>query len=90
MACLSQQHTWLSPPTTLIDDEHDPCPSAYRLEKVFPVYAMGTIPDPNPASVLDRADPIWVAVKHEAKLEVSHLSTFPLGFMISISLPPPN
>ncbi|XP_061346056.1 serine acetyltransferase 2-like [Gastrolobium bilobum] len=60
----------------LQDDDAEPkcCPSlsssAYRLEKVFPVYAMGIPdPDPDPGSVLDGSDPIWDAVREEAKLE---------------------
>ncbi|KAE9612906.1 hypothetical protein Lal_00027703 [Lupinus albus] len=60
--------------TTTETDEHDPpCPSISsptHLERVFPVYAiMGLTLDPNPASVLDRADPIWAAVTHQAKSE---------------------
>lgn len=48
----------------------------FRFDKVFPVYAMGVLkPDPDPlmsglgpGSDLD--DPIWDAVREEAKLEV--------------------
>lgn len=45
----------------------------YRIEKVFPVYALG-ISKPESDSVVNSgdpiADPIWDAVKEEAKLEV--------------------
>lgn len=91
MACVSDE-SWVSLPAMvsgrlrlggqeLPDKEDEPMsydlmPSAYRLERVFPVYAMG-IPTPDSDSVLasrvvksDGADPIWDAVKEEAKLEV--------------------
>ena len=48
----------------------------YRLEKVFPVYAVGVSePDPNLIVSVDNTastvgDPIWDAVKLDAKLEV--------------------
>jgi serine O-acetyltransferase len=45
-----------------------PITSTELLEKVFPVYALG-LPDPNPDYILDGSDPIWVAIKAEAKLE---------------------
>ncbi|XP_019444879.1 PREDICTED: serine acetyltransferase 2-like [Lupinus angustifolius] len=72
-------------------DEHDPpCPSIYsptHLERVFPVYAiMGLTIDPNPASVLDRADPIWAAVTDEAKSEAEKepiLSSFLYASILS-------
>lgn len=80
---LSQMHTSLT--TTLkVEDPQIIGPNStvtgnmgeYRLEKVFPVYAVGVSePDPdlilsvsNTASTL--GDPIWDAVKLEAKLEV--------------------
>lgn len=79
---LSQMHTSLT--TTLkVEDPQIIGPNStvtgnmgeYRLEKVFPVYAVGVSePDPdlilsvsNTASTL--GDPIWDAVKLEAKLE---------------------
>ncbi|RDY03041.1 putative serine acetyltransferase 2, partial [Mucuna pruriens] len=85
MACLSRQHhrAWLTPPNMLQrcplsahhrrlkDDDNaepfyvPPLSSAYRL---FPVYAMG-VPDPSPGPDLDGPDPIWAAVRDEAKLE---------------------
>ncbi|KAL1315969.1 serine acetyltransferase 2-like [Arachis hypogaea] len=59
--------------------------SAYRLEKVFPVYAMcGS--DPESASVLDGSDPVWEAVKEEAKLEAEKepiLSSFLYASILS-------
>lgn len=50
------------------------------LDKVFPVYALGiSKPEPEPVvSVANSADPIWDAVRDEAKLVVC--------FMISIGL----
>lgn len=86
MACVSDE-SWVALPKMLSErlalreeDRHDDeQPSffvsestAYRLEKVFPVYALG-IPKPdsdpvNRASV--SGDPIWDAVREEAKLEV--------------------
>jgi len=53
----------------MVSEKRFPLSSSYRLEKVFPVYAMG-LPDPDPESILDVSDPIWEAVKQEAKLEV--------------------
>lgn len=55
--------------------------SFYRLEKVFPVYAMG-LPDPDPDFVLNGSDPIWDAVKQEAKLEVRNFSLFTVLLII--------
>lgn len=86
MACVSDE-SWVALPKMLSErlalrqeDRHDDeQPSffgsestAHRLEKVFPVYALG-IPKPDsdpvkPASV--SGDPIWDAVREEAKLEV--------------------
>lgn len=50
---------------------------SYTLEKVFPVYAMTGLskPDPNSADLFPNSgstvgDPIWDAVREEAKLEV--------------------
>ncbi|XP_028798265.1 serine acetyltransferase 2 [Neltuma alba] len=66
--------------------------SAYRLERVFPVYAMGT-PNPDSDSVLASsfddsggADPIWDAVRQEAKLEAEKepiLSSFLYASVLS-------
>ncbi|XP_057492526.1 serine acetyltransferase 4-like isoform X2 [Actinidia eriantha] len=60
----------------------------YRLEKVFPVYARGILkPDPAqpmPGSVVD--DPIWDAVREEAKLEAEKepiLSSFLYASILS-------
>lgn len=53
----------------------------FRFEKVFPVYAMGGLkPDPDPvmaefSSGSDVDDPIWDAVREEAKLEVPTVLT---------------
>ncbi|XP_014519397.1 serine acetyltransferase 2 [Vigna radiata var. radiata] len=85
MACLSRHHhrAWLttqdmlqrcplSAHHRLLHDDADSNPinvpslsSAYRL---FPVYAMGAL-DPTPEPELDGPDPIWNAVREEAKLE---------------------
>lgn len=54
----------------MVSEKRFPLSSSYRLEKVFPVYAMG-LPDPDPESILDVSDPIWEAVKQEAKHEVN-------------------
>ncbi|KAG7968925.1 hypothetical protein I3843_07G004200 [Carya illinoinensis] len=60
----------------------------HRLEKFFPVYALGiSMPDTDSfVSVFNSddplADPIWDAVKEEAKFEVQ--STFPILFLIFI------
>lgn len=51
-------------------------PGDFRLEKVFPVYAVGVSePDPNLVVSVAKSgckpgDPIWDAVREEAKLEV--------------------
>jgi hypothetical protein len=45
------------------------CLSITSIEKVFPVYALGLL-DPNADYILDGSDPIWEAIKAEAKLEV--------------------
>ncbi|KAI4327826.1 hypothetical protein L6164_020243 [Bauhinia variegata] len=78
-------------------DEHKPFnfdsfSIAHRLEKVFPVYAMGT-PNPDSDSVLPSyfgnsncADPIWDAVREEAKLEAERepiLSSFLYASILS-------
>lgn len=93
MACLSDE-SWVSLPKMLSErlsvrgdrDEAekksfvDSKTTQYRLEKVFPVYAMG-ISRPDSDSVLYAgnlgdpvSDPIWDAVTEEAKLEV-HTTT---------------
>lgn len=86
MACMSDE-SWVSLPKMLSErmsltgekgeEENKNCfdskTSQYRLENVFPVYALGVI-RPDSDSVLRSddpvADPIWDAVKEEAKLEV--------------------
>ncbi|XP_020217385.1 serine acetyltransferase 2 isoform X2 [Cajanus cajan] len=84
MACLSRHRPWLASSDMLHHrplsahhrplhhDDADadavclpPLSSAYR---IFPVYAMGA-PDPTPAPQFDGPDPIWDAVRQEAKLE---------------------
>jgi serine O-acetyltransferase len=93
MACLSDE-SWVSLPKMLSerlslrgdrDEEEnkrfvDSKITQYRLEKVFPVYAMG-ISRPDSDSVVSVgnlgdavSDPIWDAVTEEAKLEV-HTTT---------------
>lgn len=78
---LSQMRTTTSLTTTLhVEDPEKLGPNSsmadYPIEKVFPVYAVGVSePDPNLiVSVANTAstvgDPIWDAVKLEAKLEV--------------------
>lgn len=69
----------LSKPLVIEEDENTP-PNPklmeFRFDKVFPVYAMGVLkPDPDllltvPSSGSDLDDPIWDAVREEAKLEV--------------------
>lgn len=60
----------------------------YRLEKVFPVYAMA-LSKPDPISVLsdsNTGDPIWESVKQEAKLEAEKepiLSSFLYASVLS-------
>lgn len=88
MACLSGEKNWVCLPKMLSHhvslneekrDHDDDKPktfgsqsTAYRLEKVFPVYAMGiSKPDlDSDASLPNLGDPIWDAVRTEAKLEV--------------------
>jgi serine O-acetyltransferase len=53
----------------MVSEQCLPITSTELLEKVFPVYALG-LPDPNPDYILDGSDPIWEAIKAEAKLEV--------------------
>jgi len=64
----------------------------FRFEKVFPVYAMGVLkPDPDPvlaefSSGSDLDDPIWDAVREEAKLEAEKepiLSSFLYASILS-------
>lgn len=85
MACLSEE-SWVSLPQMLSKrasllecPEEDDKPNfmesksnGRRLDKVFPVYALG-ISKPDPKSLVSLAnssDPIWEAVRKEAKLEV--------------------
>lgn len=91
MACLNDQSWAPSLPEMLstrlsfkediengeIDANSTPSP----FEKVFPVYAMG-VSKPNSDPVVlpaDSADPIWDAVREEAKLEVP-VSFFSFSF----------
>ncbi|KAL2988351.1 hypothetical protein AAZX31_11G082300 [Glycine max] len=75
--------TWLSSPDEMLqhcplsahhrrlrDDDAEPIylPSLSSAYRIFPVYAMGA-PDPTPEPELDGPDPIWNAVRDEAKLE---------------------
>jgi hypothetical protein len=53
----------------MVSEQCLPITSTELLEKVFPVYALGLF-DPNPDYILDGSDPIWEAIKAEAKLEV--------------------
>ncbi|WJX55877.1 serine/threonine-protein kinase HAL4/sat4 [Trifolium repens] len=52
----------------MVSEQCLPITSTQLLEKVFPVYALGLF-DPNPDYILDGSDPIWEAIKAEAKLE---------------------
>jgi hypothetical protein len=56
----------------MVSEQCLPITSTQLLEKVFPVYALGLF-DPNPDYILDGSDPIWEAIKAEAKLEVRFL-----------------
>ncbi|KAL6220790.1 hypothetical protein ACLB2K_008545 [Fragaria x ananassa] len=84
MACVTDE-SWVALPKMLserlslreeeeVEEEpgfFDSESAAYRLEKVFPVYALG-IPKPEPDPVVEAdssGDPIWDAVREEAKLE---------------------
>ncbi|XP_061373078.1 serine acetyltransferase 2-like [Gastrolobium bilobum] len=98
MACLSQEalvslHKTLSEHET--EEKQTKCFGSFSstpLEKVFPVYAMG-IPNSNSLSVressphhLDCPDPIWDAVRVEAKLEAERepiLSSFYYASILS-------
>ncbi|XP_058777703.1 serine acetyltransferase 2-like [Vicia villosa] len=86
MACISR-HNYHSRLPKMVSEKPfpDPLSPSYRLDKVFPVYAMG-LPDPVPHSILDGSDPIWEAVKHEAKLEAEKepiLSSFLYASVLS-------
>lgn len=92
MACVTDE-SWVALPKMLserlslreeeeVEEEpgfFDSESAAYRLEKVFPVYASG-IPKPEPDPVVEAdssGDPIWDAVREEAKLEVRiYISNF--------------
>lgn len=68
----------------MVSEKPFPLSPSPRLDKVFPVYAMG-LPDPLPHSILDGSDPIWEAVKLEAKLEVHSFFTVLVLIVISIN-----
>lgn len=82
MACVTDE-SWVALPKMLSErlslrEEEEEKPgffdseyTAYRLEKVFPVYALGVQkPDSDPVVPADSSgDPIWDAVRVEAKLE---------------------
>ncbi|PRQ47246.1 putative serine O-acetyltransferase [Rosa chinensis] len=85
MACVTDE-SWVALPRMLserlslreeeAEEEEEPGffdseSAAYRLEKVFPVYALGIQkPESDPVVVADSSDdPIWDAVREEAKLE---------------------
>lgn len=63
-------------------------PMEYKLEKVFPVYAVGvgvSEPDPNLVGSVAKCgckpgDPIWDAISEEAKLEVIDFFSPPFFF----------
>lgn len=96
MACLREE-SWFSlaqmksPGTVLIEEEIQEKEEnfEYKLEKVFPVYAVGVAkPDPNLLGSVAKCgckpgDPIWEAVTEEAKLEV--IFSF-LDFFFTMSL----
>uniref|UniRef100_A0A5B7BLF7 serine O-acetyltransferase n=1 Tax=Davidia involucrata TaxID=16924 RepID=A0A5B7BLF7_DAVIN len=105
MACLSDDSSWFSlvemlSTHTVLEEEEEDAPKIsgsksmeYRLEKVFPVYAMG-LPnnrDSNPVVLYVNSgstvgDPIWDAVREEAKLEAEKepiLSSFLYASILS-------
>ncbi|KAL6959872.1 serine/threonine-protein kinase HAL4/sat4, variant 2 [Sarracenia purpurea var. burkii] len=99
MACLSDA-TWFSVSEMLsrraLLEEEVATPDSklleYRLEKVFPVYARGlSKPDPTPPGLVVSSssavdDPIWDAVREEAKLEAEKepiLSSFLYASILS-------
>ena len=91
MACVTDE-SWVALPKMLSErlsfkedevEEEEPGffgseSAAYRLEKVFPVYALG-IPksesDPVVVVAHSSGDPIWDAVREEAKSEVLNYYT---------------
>ncbi|KAF7129442.1 hypothetical protein RHSIM_Rhsim10G0198900 [Rhododendron simsii] len=93
--------TWVSFSDTLskrlvIEEDENTPPNPklmeFRFDKVFPVYAMGVLkPDPDPllavlSSGSDLDDPIWDAVRKEAKLEAEKepiLSSFLYASILS-------
>lgn len=91
MACVTDE-SWVALPKMLSErlslreeEEEEEQPgffdseyTAYRLEKVFPVYALGVPkPDSDPVVPADSSgDPIWDAVRVEAKLEVQIYNAF--------------
>ncbi|XP_027361236.1 serine acetyltransferase 2-like isoform X2 [Abrus precatorius] len=82
MACLSHHRTWPVPSDML---QRFPQPSPSSAHRIFPVYAMG-LPDPNPGPALDASDPIWDAVRDEAKFEAEKepiLSSFLYASILS-------
>ncbi|KAJ8764099.1 hypothetical protein K2173_005004 [Erythroxylum novogranatense] len=100
MACLSDK-SWSSLPEMLSrrlsvnhEQENGETPTsslAFPFEKVFPVYAMSGVvkPESDPGSAVsasDSGDPIWDAVKGEAKLEAERepiLSSFLYASILS-------
>ena len=91
MACLSRHHhrAWLTTQDMVqrcplsahhcrLNDDADADPISLRslssAHRLFPVYAMGA-PDPTPEPELDGPDPIWNAVRDEAKLEVNSINS---------------
>lgn len=81
MACLGDQawvsHSLSDSDIMIKEEKRDYHQKPIFFEKVFPIYALG-IPksESDPDSVVSVAnldsDPIWDAVKREAKLEVSY------------------
>lgn len=90
MACLSEE-SWVYPPQMIPPEGRRPA-TVYRLEKVFPVYAVG-VSEPDPILVVSvtksgckPGDPIWEAVREEAKLEAEKepiLSSFLYASILS-------
>lgn len=56
----------------------------FEIERVFPVYAMGSSKPSAPLTAVasDLGDPIWDAVREEAKLDVIAFSKHPFSVLL--------